>query len=51
MKNGTHNTTDDKMPTLRYIFTRQGMIDIAFASSLAAACFVASYFLVRANVF
>lgn len=46
MKNGTQNTTDDNMPTLRYIFTRQGMIDIAFASSLAAACFVAAYFIV-----
>ena len=45
MKNGTQSTQYDNMPTLRYIFTRQGMIDVAFASSLAAACFVAAYFI------
>ena len=39
------------MPLVRYIFTREGLRDWAIGSSLAGLCFVASYFLVRANVF
>ena len=39
------------MPTLRYLFTREGLRDWAVGASLAGLCFVASYFLVRANVF
>jgi len=39
------------MPTLQYLFTRDGLRDWAVGTSLAGLCFVASYFLVRANVF
>ena len=39
------------MPTLQYLFTRDGLRDWAVGASLAGLCFVASYFLVRANVF
>ena len=39
------------MPTLRYLFTREGFRDWAIGSALAGLCFVASYFIVRANVF
>ena len=39
------------MPTLRYLFTRDGLRDWAVGASLAGLCFVAAYFVVRANVF
>ena len=39
------------MPTLRYLFTRDGLRDWAIGSALAGMCFVAAYFIVRANVF
>jgi len=39
------------MPLIRYLFTRDGLRDWAIGSALAGLCFVASYFLVRANVF
>ena len=39
------------MPLRYYLFTRAGLRDWAVGTSLAGLCFVASYFLVRANVF
>lgn len=39
------------MPTLQYLFTRDGLRDWAVGASLAGLCFVASYFIVRANAF
>ena len=39
------------MPTIQYLFTREGLRDWAIGSALAGLCFVAAYFLVRANVF
>jgi len=39
------------MPLRYYLFTRDGLRDWAIGSALAGLCFVASYFLVRANVF
>jgi len=39
------------MPLIRYIFTRDGLRDWVIGSALAGLCFVASYFIVRANVF
>ena len=39
------------MPTIQYLFTRAGLRDWAIGASLAGLCFVASYVLVRANVF
>lgn len=39
------------MPLRYYLFTRAGLRDCAIGTSLAGLCFVASYFLVRANVF
>ena len=39
------------MPLRYYLFTRAGLRDWAIGSALAGLCFVASYFLVRANVF
>ena len=39
------------MPTLQYLFTSDGLRDWAIGSALAGLCFVAAYFVVRANVF
>ena len=39
------------MPLRQYLFTREGLRDLAVGTALAGLCFVASYFLVRANVF
>ena len=39
------------MPTIQYLFTREGLRDLAVGTGLAGLCFVAAYFLVRANVF
>ena len=39
------------MPLIQYLFTRDGLRDWAVGSALAGLCFVAAYFLVRANVF
>ena len=38
------------MPTIQYLFTRDGLRDCAIGSALSGLCFVASYFIVRANV-
>ena len=38
-------------PFHRYLMSREGLRDWAVGASLAGLCFVASYFLVRANVF
>ncbi len=34
------------MPTLQYLFTRDGLRDCAIGTSLAGLCFVAAYFVV-----
>ena len=39
------------MPLIRYLFTRDGLRDLALGTALAGLCFVASYVIVRANVF
>lgn len=39
------------MPLSRYLLTREGLRDWAVGSALAGLCFVASYLIVRANVF
>ena len=39
------------MPTIQYLFTRDGLRDRVLGSPLAGLCFVAAYFVVRANVF
>ena len=39
------------MPTIQYLFTREGLRDWAIGSALAGLCFVAAYFIVSANVF
>ena len=39
------------MPLRQYLFTREGLRDLAVGTALAGLCFVASYFIVRANVF
>ena len=39
------------LPLIQYLFTREGLRDWAVGASLAGLCFVAAYFVVRANVF
>ena len=38
-------------PFHRYLLSREGLRDWAIGTALAGLCFVASYFLVSANVF
>lgn len=38
-------------PFHRYLMSRDGLRDWVIGSALAGLCFVASYFIVRANVF
>ena len=38
-------------PFHRYLMSRYGLRDWVIGSALAGLCFVASYFIVRANVF
>lgn len=37
------------MPLRYYLFTREGLRDLAVGTSLAGLCFVASYFVVQMN--